>query len=381
MISTIVTKVTTPAGDPAWRVAGYDTVKQLLADPRLGRSHPSPETAARYSDSVLFGQATRAAAPEVEVAEHAMMRKLLSRSFSARRMAALTPRVRALVDGLLTEIEALPRPVDLHEHLAFPLPTQVICELLGVPYDDRERFRHWSDAASDMTDGERSRRGLAELRAYVKRLIDQKRGAPAEDVLSDLIAAQPFTGGAFTDDHVVDLSTGLLFAGHETTVAAIDRGVVLLLAHPDQLALLKADPTLAPSAVEEILRSNDPVEQPSSEHATGLTRYANADIELDGQLIPAGSLVLLDLRDANVDATNFPDPDRFDITRKPNPHMTFGHGPRFCIGAPLARIELQAVFGTLFQRLPELRLAVPFEELRPRSHLLTGGLTTLPVTW
>jgi cytochrome P450 len=376
------TRVTTPAGDPAWLVTGHNTVQDLLADTRLGRSHADPDNAARYSDAAIFGRAARATGtPESEQAEHMLMRRLLSRSFSARRLAHLNPRVQELVKALLDGLETMPRPVDLHEALSFPLPTLVICELLGVPYADREDFRRWSDAAADMTDAARSRAGLERLQAYMRRLLDRKRRESAEDVLSDLLAAQELTDGAFTDDKVVDLAVGLLFAGHETTVSAIDRGVVLLLAHPAQLAALKRDPALVASAVEEILRLPDPVKRPPADHATGLARYANTDIELDGTTIAAGDLVLLDLGGANLDPAAFADPERFDITRTPNPHVTFGYGPRFCLGAPLARLELRAVFGALFARFPTLRLAVSVDDLEPRNHLLTGGLAAIPVTW
>src|SRR5262249_1906577 len=186
------------------------------------------------------------------------------------------------------------------------------------------------------------------------------------------------------------------FAGHETTVAAIDKGIVLLLTNPAQREAIQHDPTLVPSAVEEILRHPLPVPTPETStppetpekpvtldtgRAGGLPRYANADIELAGVTIRAGDLVLLDLQDANLDAQRFPVPEAFVVARVDNPHITFGHGPYYCIGAPLARIELQALFGTLFLRFPTLRLAVPAEQLRLRSHLLTGGLAALPVTW
>ena len=379
-----VRRVTTPTGDPAWLVTGYDEVKGLLLDPRLGRSHPEPERAARYSEAAIFG-GPMGGSPSTERGEHAQMRSLLTPSFSARRMARLRPRVQELVDGLLDEMGQRTPPVDFHEALAFPLPALVICELLGVPYADREDFRRWSDDAADMTDGARSRAGLARLQGYMRELIQRKRQLPAEDVISDLVAAQRYAPDRFTDDHVVWLAAGLLFAGHETTVAAIDKGVLLLLlTNPAAREALRRDPALVPRAVEEILRLPNPVETSRAAPESGLPglpRYANADLEIGGVTIRAGDLVLLRLQAANLDERVFPTPNGFDVTREENPHLTFGHGAHYCIGAPLARIELQTVFGTLFRRFPTLRLAVPVEELRPRSHLLTGGLTELPVTW
>jgi cytochrome P450 len=380
-----VRQVTSPAGDPAWLVSGYDTIKRLLTDPRLGQSHPDPEHAARYSDAVIFGRPM--ASSPTERTDHMQMRQLLSRAFSARRLVLLRPRVQALVDGLLEEMGRRTPPVDAHEAIAFPLPALVICELLGVPPDDREEFRRWSDDAADMTDGARSLAGWKALRRYMRELIERKRRQPAEDVLSDLIAAHAFraqqAGGlqTATADQIVPLAAGLLFAGHETTVAAIDKGLVLLLTNPSQREALQRDPALVAHAVEEILRLPLPVPVPETDRANGLPRYANADIEIDGVTIRAGELVLLDLQGANLDPRYFQVPEAFDLARADNPHVTFGHGPHFCIGAPLARIELQVLFGTLFQRFPALRLAVPAEQLRPRSHLLTGGLTELPVTW
>ncbi|MGH3978829.1 MAG: cytochrome P450 [Pseudonocardiaceae bacterium] len=374
-----VQRVTTPAGDPAWLVTGYDTIKWLLGDPRLGRSHADPERASRYSESVIFGQPV--ASSPTEQADHTRIRRLLAPSFSARRMQILRRRVDELVDGLLDDMDRTVPPVDFHEKISFPLPALVICELLGVPYEDREDFRRWSDDAGDMTDQARSRSGLGALWQYMHQLAERKRARLAEDVLSDLVAAQERDPEAFTADHVAQLAAGLLFAGHETTVAAIDKGLVLLLTNPGQRDALQQDPTLLPGAVEEILRLPLSVCQPETGEATGLPRWANADIDIDGTTIRTGDLVLLDLLDANLDRHRFPAPEVYDLARASNPHLTFGHGPHFCIGAPLARIELQALFGALFHRFPGLQLAVPVEELRPRSQMLTGGLTTLPVTW
>jgi cytochrome P450 len=381
-----VQRVTTPAGDPAWQVTGYERVKALLADARLGRSHPEPEKAARFSESVIFGQA--AGSPEAEEMGHTWMRKLLAPSFSARRMAELRPRVRELAGGLFDELARRTPPADFHELVSFPMPALVICDLLGVPYEDREDFRRWSDEAADMTDPERSRSGLARLRSYMSALLDRKRRQPAEDVISDLARSQEQLQGAFDDEHVTTLAAGLLFAGHETTVAAIDRGLLLLLTAPAQRQALERDPSLVPGAVEEILRHPGPgsAAGPTSapgpaRQAGGVPRWAKEDVEVGGVTISSGDLVLLSLRDANLDDRVFAAPEAFDVSRADNPHLTFGYGPRFCMGAPLARIELQAVVEIVFRRFPTLALAAPVESLQPRSTLLTGGLERLPVTW
>jgi cytochrome P450 len=364
-----ITRVRTPTGDEAWYVARYSELKQLLGDGRLGRSHPDPEHAPRISDSILFGGP--AENYETEDADHARMRALLTPYFSARRLEALRPRVEALVDELLEALAAVTPPVDLHEALSFPLPVLVICELLGVPYEDRAQFRAWSQGMADLHDRQRADAALGSLIGYMGDLVTRKRAHPGDDVISGLCAAED---GTITDDHAAFLAAVLLFAGHETTVVRIDLGTLLLLANPDQRVALLRDRSLLTSAVEEILRA-------STTGGGGLPRYPRADIEIGGVTLGAGEAVLLDLGAANHDERAFDDPGRFDVARQPNSHLTFGYGPRFCIGAPLARIELQAVFGRLVSRFPTMRLAVPIEQLRIRADLLTGGLAEFPVTW
>lgn len=371
----LVQRVRTPAGDPAWQVSGYREIKQLLMDPRLGRSHPQPQQASRYSNSAFIGL-PRSTDPETERAESARFRWVLSRSFSGRRMEVLRPRVAELATQLLDELAP---PVDFHEHVSFPLPVLVICELLGVPYADREEFRAYSDQIADMTDEATSRAGMQALFRYMTALVDRKRSPPGTDVISDLIRAQQNEG--FPEEGIAGAATGLLFAGHITTVNAIDRGVLLLCANPDQRAALAADPDLVPHAVEEILRSPTPLPDSHRAVPAGLTRYAQTDIDVAGATIRAGDLVLLNIRAANTDREVFVNPQRFDITRAGNPHLAFGHGAHFCPGAPLARIELQVLFEILPRRLPTLRLAVPKDALRTRTNAIFGGLIELPVTW
>lgn len=233
-----------------------------------------------------------------------------------------------------------------------------------------------------MTDADRSLAGLSALWEYMQTLVARKRQRPGQDVISDLLATAEQDPDLDTDG-IAMLAAALLFAGHETTVVAIDRGVVLLATHPDQFAELQRDPSWVAPAVEEIVRSSLPLSASTvaGDQAGGLPRYATEDIEFRGVRIAAGELVLLGLQNANIDARRFTEPDGFDISRAPNPHLSFGHGPRFCIGAPLARIELHALVTALGDRLSTLGLAVPVESLRSRDELLTGGLVELPVTW
>ena len=363
-----IARVRTLTGDQAWFVTRYADVKQLLGDPRLGRSHPDPEHAPRISNSILFGGPMEPFDSEHE--DHAQMRALLTPFFSAKRMEALLPRVQALADQLINAMAELSSPVDLHAHLSFPLPVQVICELLGVPAEDRKQFHAWSTDMAELHDQARARRALAELVGYMGELVARKRVHPADDVLSGLCSA---AGGQLSNEHVAFLGAMLLFAGHETTVVRIDLGTLLFATNPDAQRALLSDPELVATAVEEILRASDT-------GSSGLTRYARTDIDIAGVTIRAGDAVLLSTGSANHDAEEFVEPDVFDVSRSPNPHVTFGYGPRFCIGAPLARIELRAVFSRLIPRFPTLRLVKPLDELRARD-LLTGGLDELWVTW
>ncbi|OPC77377.1 cytochrome [Embleya scabrispora] len=362
-----VHRVRTAMGDEAWLVTGHAQVRRLLDDDRLGRTHPTPETAARTGetlfDAVLGDFAT-------EAADHARTRALLQPHFSPRRMRPLRPRVEALTTRLLDELIAHGPPADLHALVAVPLPILVICALLGVPYRDCERFRAWTADAADVGDPARSRRGLAELYGYGRELVARKRVEPGDDVISRLCAAEDVR-----DDEIAGLSMALLFAGQETTVVQIGMGALLLLSNPDQWRALVHDPGLVAGAVEEILRASN------TGGGGGIPRYARRDLEVDGVAIRAGDLVLLDNGSANHDPAAFPDPDRMDITRAASAHVTFGHGLRYCLGAPLARIELHAVFTRLAARLPTLRLAVEPDAVRMRPDAVTGGPAELPVRW
>lgn len=362
----VVHRVRTMAGDQAWLVTGYEEARRLLADDRLGRSHPDPAKAARMGASALFGGPM--GNYDTEQADNARLRALLQPHFSPRRMRAFRPRVDELTAGLLTDLAGHGPPADLHQALALPLPIQVICELLGVPYADRAQFRAWSEAVGDVRDRARSGQGLGELFGYGRQLVARKREQPGDDFISRLCA------DGLGDDEIAMLSMGLLFAGHETTVVAIGMGALCLLANPGQQQALIDDPGQITSAVEEILRA-------PGRGGGGIPRYARTDLQIGEITVRTGELVLLDNRAANHDPAVFPSPDRFDITRQGPAHLSFGHGAHYCLGAPLARIELQAVFSQLLARFPKMRLAVPVGQLRVRSGTLTGGLTKLPVEW
>jgi pentalenolactone synthase len=364
-----ITKVRTLAGSEAWLVTRHAEVKALFSDRRLGRSHPDPEHAPRISNAIFLGGPM--GNYETEPSDHAQMRALLTPFFSAKRMAALRPRVFEMVDQFLDTLSARTPPVDLHEALSFPLPVLVICELLGVPFADREQFRIWSTDIGDLYDGARASASMSSLHAYIKELVVRKRAQPEDDVLSGLCAVG---NGLLSNEQIAGMGAGLLFAGHETTVVRIDIGTLLFLTHPDQRQALLGNPELIETAVEEILRL-------SNTGSSAVPRYAREAIEIGDVTIEPGEAVLLSAGAANRDERVFGESEHFAIERQPNPHLTFGYGSHFCIGAPLARIELQAVFAHLLSRFPTLRLAVPEEAIRFRTHVLTGGLFELPVTW
>ncbi|MDI2125588.1 cytochrome P450 [Yinghuangia seranimata] len=362
-----VHKIRTRVGDEAWLVTGYEHVRALLDDERLGRTHPAPETAPRSGESALLG--TPLPGFETEKADHTRMRRLLQPYFSPRRMRALRARVEELTAELLDAMEKQGPTADLCAALALPLPILVICELLGVPYEDRERFRAWSVAVGDVADADRSLQGLAELYGYGLELVARKRREPGDDVISGMCATE-----GVSDAEIARMSMLLLFAGHETTVVQIGFGALLLLATPGQWASLVADPSRIDAVVEEVMRA------PSVGNG-GIPRWAKTDLEVAGTRIRAGELVMLDTFAANHDGTVYASPDLFDPERVAAPHVAFGYGARYCLGAPLARIELAVVFGQLARRFPGLRLAVPPAEVRFTENQLTSGVVALPVAW
>jgi pentalenolactone synthase len=360
-------RIRTPVGDQAWLVTGYAQVRTLMDDDRLGRSHRSPQTAPRSRASALFGGPMGDF--EAEPAGHRRMRELLQPHFSPRRLRSLASRVETLTEGLLDQLVADGPPADLHAKLALPLPLLVICELLGVPYRDRDRFRVWVDAAAFADDAEESGQGMAALVDYGIGLVADKRNRPGDDVISRLCEQDDLA-----DVEIAVLAMGLLFAGYETTVVQIWIQLVQLLTNPTLWRELREDPSRIPKATEELLRA-------SLIGGVGIPRYARHDINIAGITIEAGELVLLDPGSANHDPAFFDDPDAVDFDRRGTPHLSFGYGGRYCLGAPLARMELNAVISQIIPRLPDLRLTVDVETLGINSEALGSGLVALPVTW
>jgi cytochrome P450 len=300
--------------------------------------------------------------------EHTRLRKLVAAAFTPRRVAALSPRIEQTTEELLDRI-ANRDQVDLMDAIAVPLPTQVICELLGVPAADQDDFRSWTRTIiAGVATGEAA--GASKmLISYLLELIGRKRVEPGEDIISALIAAQD-DGDQLTAEELSSTVLLLLIAGHETTVNLIGNGAYLLLTHPQQRDALRADPALLPGAIEEFLRYESPLQ-------TATFRIAVAATRIGGQDIGVGEPVLVSLLSANRDETRFADGARLDVTRRDNPHLAFGHGIHYCLGAPLARIEGQVALGKLIAAYPDMTLTA--DDLEWRMSTLMHGLMVLPV--
>ncbi|WP_410626786.1 cytochrome P450 [Amycolatopsis sp. cmx-8-4] len=372
-----VSRVLTPAGDPAWLVTSFEEAKEVFRDKRFGRSHPAPEQASRISHAAI--QDGPSGDFDTEEQEHKRMRRMLAPAFSAPRMRALGDRIEELTTRCLDDMRAAHdahpgEPVNLTELLAFPLPVLVICELLGVPFDDREHFRNLSERIAVMDGGADAQAAMTEFKDYMTGLADAKRSNPQPDVISDMVAVQA-DDPAFTDDDLARLAAGLLFAGHETTSTRIAMGVLFLLTDTARRDRFVADPDgEVNQTVEEILRM-------TATSGTGLLRYAHEDVEVAGTRIMRGDAVLISSDAANRDAAAFADPDEFDPGRTPNVHLAFGTGAHVCIGANLARTELRTVFPALFRAFPDMRLAVGLDDIAVRVNRVAGGVDRVPVTW
>ncbi|MFF3014399.1 cytochrome P450 [Streptomyces sp. NPDC057939] len=354
-----------------WLVVGYEEARQALNHPDLLKDW---RTSGMYPD--LVTTAAGANMLESDPPHHTRLRRLVAREFTARRVEAMRPRVQQITDELLDAMAARPeRSADLIEALAFPLPMTVICELLGVPDLDRERFRQWSNAVVAPVAVDLHSTVQQQLSAYLADLIESKAKAPGDDLLSALIRTRDEDGDSLSPDELIGMAFLLLIAGHETTVNLISNGLRALLDHPDQLAALRADPDgLLGGAIEEMLRYDGPVQNATYRHAA-------RDVELGGAVIPAGAVVFVSLAGADRDPARYPEPDTFDIRRGPQGHLAFGHGLHFCIGAPLARLEGRIALGGLLERFPDLARDESGDPLEWLPGTLMHGTTHLPVRW
>jgi cytochrome P450 len=375
-----VTLVTMPDGQQAWLVTRYADVRAALADPRLHKDWAGKLTPPDWVPDQVTGFLS-VHLLNTDPPDHTRLRKLVTKAFTARRVAGLRPRVEAITASLLDGIEARAAAlnesggagaVDLIEAFAFPLPITVICELLGIPVEDRDQFRAWSNAiVADNAEPGAFRAAGEGMFHYFTKLVAAKRAEPGDDMVSALVDARD-SGDSLNERELIAMLFLLLVAGHETTTNLIASGTLALLLNPAEMDRLRADASLLPGAVEELLRYVNPLN-----HATD--RFTLEPVEIGGVTIPARQWVYCVTSSANMDPGRFPDAGRLDLGRDAGGHVAFGHGIHFCLGAPLARLEGEIAFGALLSRFPSLSLAADPATLRWRRSSLIHGLEALPV--
>jgi len=360
-----------PDGRIVWLVIGYEYVRQMIIDQRFSRALAVAPGRGRQGFEMFAAGSINGMDPP----GHTRLRKLVASAFTARRVEALRPRVASIVNELIDAMAGRPQPADLVAGFSLPLPAQVICELLGVPADDLRQFHAWSDTimADWQRDTDEIMTALAGLYGYFGALIETKRAQPADDLFSGLISARD-QDDRLSEQELTVMCCTLLIGGHETTANQINLSLLLLLDHPGQVATLRADPGLIPGAVEELLRCVRLGSLPPA-------RVTREDVQIGGVVIPAGEQVIPLFGTANRDPLVFADPDRFDVTRDAASHLSFGAGVHHCLGAQLARVELQEAFRGLIGRLPGLRLAVPASDLEFKPGMAIHSLRELPVRW
>jgi cytochrome P450 len=374
-----VNRMTMPTGDPFWLVSGYAEARVVLSDPRFSSDRFRNEGMVRhvpeeYRERLRDEKVRAGSFISMDPPEHTRYRRLLTGQFTVRRMRELGARIEEIVTGRLDAMLANGNTADLVPEFALPVPSLVICELLGVRYDDRAEFQRRTATLLKMhvPIEEVLETGDA-LRAFMRKLIADKRANPTDDLISGLIhhaGADP----ALTDDELVNIANLLLVAGHETTANMLALGTFALLERPEQLAALRDDPSRIDDAIEELLRYLSIVH-------LGLFRFPKEDVEVGGALIPAGATVVISVLAANRDSAHWPHPEALDVTRARGPHLAFGHGVHQCLGQQLARVEMTVGFSHLLRRLPNLRLAVPAGRIPLRTDMFVYGVHSLPVTW
>jgi cytochrome P450 len=367
-----------PDKQPAWLITRYDDVVMVLKDDQRFVKNPhNAKTAAQLAKMPwippMFRPFTKNLLDQ-DWDNHARQRALIHKAFTPKMIEAMSGRVETLAHELLDAAEQRGR-MDLVKEYALPIPLTVISEMLGIPAGMRPNFHRWTKALLDLTGTGVGRLlsipRLLLMTRYLRRLIDERRNHPQDDLVTALVQAEE-AGDQLSKDELLAMVLVLLIAGHETTINLIGTGSLALLEHPDQMRLLRQRPELLRNAIEELMRYVAPVEQATE-------RYAREDLTLHGVTIPQGEMVLAVLASANRDETRFPEPDRLDITRENNKHLGFGQGVHYCVGAPLARLEGQIAIHALVQRVPNLHLATAADRLRWRPGLTVRGLEALPV--
>ncbi|MBU8831385.1 cytochrome P450 [Mycolicibacterium goodii] len=362
-------------GSTPWLVTGHEEARALFADSRVSVDDRRPGFP-HWNEHMLATVNKRPRSVFTSDAEeHTRFRRMLSKPFTFRRVEGLRPAIQKITDECIDEILAGPQPADIVDKLALPVPTVVISEMLGVPYEDHEFFQEHANAGlARYAAADAMQKGAMSLHQYLVDLIEKKQAEPAEDAVSDL--AERVTAGELSVKEAAQLGTGLLIAGHETTANMIGIGILALLENLEQADFLRnaEDPKVIANAVEELMRYLSIIQ-------TGQRRVAVEDIEIGGETIMAGEGIIIDLVPANWDAKAFPEPEKLDLTRDAGQQLGFGYGRHQCVGQQLARAELQIVFHTLLRRIPTLRLAIPLEEVPFKHDRLAYGVYELPVAW
>jgi cytochrome P450 len=368
-----VARAELPDGRTAWLVTGYAETRQVMIDTRFSRAL----AAEQERNEPGFGAFAAETILGLDPPDHTRLRKLVASAFTARRVEGLRPRVAAIVSERLAAMVAGPRPADLISNFSLALPVRVICELLGVPEQDQQQFRSWSDKLISGTDVslDEVMAAVGALAGYFTELFAVKRAEPADDLMTALIAARD-EADRLSEQELTILCVTLLIGGYETTANQMVMSLLTLLEYPEELTRLRGDLSLIPDAVEELMRFVQ-----LARGGTPPGRVTTEDVEIGGVTIPAGNLVLAFSGAANRDPSEFPEPDRLDLGRGSRAHMSFGAGVHHCLGAQLARMELQEAFRGLLTALPGLRLAVPVSELRFKEKMALYSLHELPVTW
>ncbi|MGW0711314.1 cytochrome P450 [Streptomyces sp. NPDC002643] len=370
-----ITRVRIWNGSTPWLITRHADQRTLLTDPRVSNDDHEPDFPHVNAHRADIAPHTPKLITNTDAPEHTRLRRSVNAPFLVKRIEAMRPAVQKIVDDLLDTMLAGPNPADLLTALALPVPSLVIAELLGVPYEDHELFQENSNRVLDssLTAEEAAVAGRA-LGDYMGALFQKKLAEPADDVLSEM--AGKVKAGEMAPEEAVSMGVAMLIAGHETTATMISLGTLALFEHPDQLAVLREteDPKVVANAVDELLRYLSIVH-------SGLRRVAKDDIEIDGQVIRKGDGLLFDLQAANWDPEAFPEAGRLDLSRPARQHNAFGYGPHQCLGQNLARLELQVVYGTLYRRIPTLRPAAPLDQLAFNHTGTTYGVKCLPVTW
>lgn len=374
-----VSQVTMLNGDTVWMVTGYDDARRVLSDSRFSadmfrRGAMMQLDMPEEVREKLFDERARAGSfLTMDPPEHTRYRKLLTGQFTVRRMRQLTPRIFEIVNEHIDTMIADGTSADLVTAFALPVPSLVICELLGVPYADRAEFQDRTATMLNLdTSFEEVLRVRDEMRDFMLGLVAEKRARPTDDLLSGLIHGEE--DPALTDDELVGIASLLLIAGHETTANMFGLGIFALLEHPEQLDILRKDPTLIGGAVEELLRYLSIVH-------IGPSRVTTEPVELGGHQIPAGASVMVSVPVVNRDPGHWNEPGALDVARPRCPHLAFGHGVHQCLGQQLARVEMTVGFTELLRRLPGLRLTVAPEAVPLRNEMLIYGVHALPVAW